>query len=411
MCWISMSASYFRSGRLPHMFLASYRPFLRILAHSLFPMLTRTLKKKYAKHLEQFGINLNGTGRGDLQVHDERLYSRVFFQGSLGFGEAYMDGWWDVRALDDFFFRVSLYYDRGSRKPVSSADTIASLRTFLANLQSISRSFRIGEQHYDIGDRLFSAMLDSYMNYSCAYWKNAHDLETAQQAKMKLICEKLMLEPGMKVLDIGCGWGGIAKYMAENYGVSVSGITVSENQARYAQSLCRNLPVQIELMDYRQLTGRFDRIYSVGMFEHVGYKNYRTYMRHARNLLHEDGLFVLHTIGSGITVKTTDAWIEKYIFPNSMLPSASQITHACDELFLIEDWQNFGSYYDKTLVAWFKNFDSHWSELKPHYNDRFYRMWKYYLMVCAGSFRARSNQLWQIVLSPHGVKGCYQSPR
>lgn len=374
-------------------------------------MLTRALKRKYAKILAEIGITLNGDARRDPQIYDERLYRRVFLQGTLGLGEAYMDRWWSAEALDEFFTAaVSRRMSHGNCV-VSTIDFSAMLRALLSNLQSVSRAFHIGKRHYDIGNALFEAILDSYMNYSCGYWKNANSLEEAQQAKMKLTCEKLMLEPGMRVLDVGCGWGGIAKYAAENYGVLVTGVTVSSKQANYAKRLCRDLPIEIHLMDYRRLSGRFDRIYSIGMFEHVGYKNYTTYMRTMHKLLEDDGLFLLHTIGSDYTVKTTDAWIEKYIFPNSMLPSAAQITPACNKLFLIEDWQNFGAYYDKTLMAWFENFNAHWPELKKDYDERFYRMWKYYLLMCAGAFRGRSNQLWQIVLSPRGVDGCYQSPR
>ncbi len=374
-------------------------------------MLTNILKNKYARVLAQIGVTLNGGGPRDLQVYDERLYWRVFLRGTLGLGEAYMDGWWDVERLDEFFAAALLHRAHDGQHLASAVDFVASLRALLSNLQNASRAFQVGKKHYNIGNKLFTAMLDSNMNYSCGYWKDADNLEDAQRAKMKLICDKLMLEPGMKVLDIGCGWGGIAKYAAENYGVSVTGITISEEQAQHTQKLCRNLPIQIHLMDYRRLTGQFDRVYSVGMFEHVGYKNYRTYMHTVRRVLDEDGLFLLHTIGSDCTARTTDAWIGKYIFPNSMLPSAPQIARACDDLFLIEDWQNFGAYYENTLLAWFENFDSRWQDLKADYDDRFYRMWKYYLMVCAASFRARSNQLWQIVLSPHGVNGCYQSPR
>ncbi len=374
-------------------------------------MLTRALKKRYTNYLDQIGITLNGAARRDPKIHDERLYARIFFQGTLGLGEAYMDGWWSAEALDEFFTCTLHRRVHGGGGPVAAVGLAARLRASLFNPQSPSRSLQVGKRHYNAGNKLFAAMLDSHMNYSCGYWKDAQDLETAQQAKMKLVCEKLRLEPGLKVLDIGCGWGGVAKYAAENYGVSVTGVTVSEEQTRYAQRLCKDLPVEILLLDYRQLTGRFDRIYSIGMFEHVGYKNYRTYMRIVRQLLDESGLFLLHTIGSDFTVKTADAWIGKYIFPNSMLPSASQIARACDGLMLIEDWQNFGAYYDPTLMAWFENFDSRWPELKSDYDERFYRMWKYYLMVCAGAARARSNQLWQIVMSPYGVNGGYQSPR
>ena len=374
-------------------------------------MLTRALKRKYTKLLAEIGVTLNGNEPRDPQIHDERLYRRVFLQGSLGLGEAYADRWWSAKALDEFFAAAVALRKHYNKRVVSAAEFSETLRTLLSNLQSVPRAFQIGKKHYDIGNALFEAMLDSHMNYSCGYWKDANNLEDAQRAKMKLTCEKLMLEPGMRVLDVGCGWGGIAKYAAENHGVSVTGVTVSSKQADYAKRLCRDLPIEIHLTDYRRLSGRFDRIYSIGMFEHVGYKNYATYMRVMHKLLDDDGLFLLHTIGSDYTVRTADAWIAKYIFPNSMLPSAEQITHACNKLFLIEDWQNFGAYYDKTLMAWFENFNAHWPELKTDYDERFYRIWKYYLLMCAGAFRARSNQLWQIVLSPNGVDGCYQSPR
>ncbi len=374
-------------------------------------MLTRALKRKYTKLLAEVGVTLNGNARRDPQIHDERLYRRIFLQGTLGLGEAYVDRWWSTEALDEFFAAAVALRKYDNKRVVSAVEFSEAPRALLSNLQSIPRAFQIGKKHYDTGNALFEAMLDSHMNYSCGYWKDANNLEDAQRAKMRLTCEKLMLEPGMRVLDVGCGWGGIAKYAAENYGVSVTGVTVSSKQADYAKRLCRDLPIEIHLTDYRRLSGRFDRIYSIGMFEHVGYKNYATYMRVMHKLLENDGLFLLHTIGSDYTVRTADAWITKYIFPNSMLPSAEQITRACNKLFLIEDWQNFGAYYDKTLMAWFENFNAHWPELKTDYDERFYRIWKYYLLMCAGAFRTRLNQLWQIVLSPNGVDGCYQSPR
>ena len=374
-------------------------------------MLIKALENKYARHLARIGVTLNGTQPQDIQIHDPRVYQRVLIHGTLGLGESYMDGWWDSDALDEFFTLALLDLERGGKALISSDDVIALLRTLLSNLQKISRSFQVGRKHYDTDNRLFKVMLDSYMNYSCGYWKEARDLEQAQQTKMKLSCEKLMLRPGMRVLDIGCGWGGMAKYAAENYGVSVTGITISKAQADYARHFCRDLPVEIKLMDYRKLSGQFDRIYSIGMFEHVGYKNYAAYMRTVRRLLTPDGLFLLHTIGSSHTVKTTDAWIGKYIFPNSMLPSAAQISRACNRVLLIEDWHNFGKYYDNTLMAWLANFEAHWDTLQADYDNRFYRMWKYYLSVCAGAFRARSNQLWQIILAPSGNRDCYTAPR
>jgi cyclopropane-fatty-acyl-phospholipid synthase len=220
-----------------------------------------------------------------------------------------------------------------------------------------------------------------------------------------------LLERGMKVLDIGCGWGGFAKYAAERFGVSVTGLTVSAEQAKSARELCRGLPVEIRLLDYRQFHGQFDRVVSLGMFEHVGYKSYRVYMEKASRYLKDNGLFLLHTIGTNISSKWNDPWIDHYIFPGSLLPSIQQIGKAIEGLFVMEDWHNFGAYYDKTLMAWFANFDAAWPKLQERYGDRFYRMWKYYLLSCAGTFRARRIQLWQVVLSPKGVIKGYNSVR
>jgi cyclopropane-fatty-acyl-phospholipid synthase len=254
-------------------------------------------------------------------------------------------------------------------------------------------------------------MLDKRMVYSCGYWKKASSLDEAQEAKLDLICRKLGIEEGMKVLDIGCGWGSFARFVAEKYGAVVDGVTVSKEQAEFARKSCINLPVQIKLEDYRHIKGQYDRITSIGMFEHVGYKNYPTFMKVVNRLLSDNGLFLLHTIGRNTSVRSNDPWIDKYIFPNSMLPSIKQIGSAIENLFVMEDLHNFSTDYDMTLMAWFENFDSNWEKLKPRYSERFYRMWKYYLLMCAGSFRSRHFQLWQIVFSKNGVLGGYTSIR
>jgi len=253
------------------------------------------------------------------------------------------------------------------------------------------------------------------MNYSCGYWQHADDLEQAQQAKLDLICRKLGLAPGQRVLDIGCGWGAMSQHAAAYHGVEVVGITVSREQARLARERCEGLPVEILLLDYRELPERFgaefDRIVSVGMFEHVGPKNYRTYFDVATRLLRDDGLFLLHTIGNSRTWPTTDAWIDKYIFPNGKIPSAQEIAAAIEPYLVFEDWHNFGLDYDRTLMAWWQNFDTAWPELRGRYDDRFYRMWKYYLHCCAGFFRSRQGQLWQIVLGKRVGRVPYRSVR
>jgi len=283
---------------------------------------------------------------------------------------------------------------------------------YIINMQARHRAFIIGERHYDLGNDLFQNMLDKRMNYSCGYWKNATTLDEAQENKLDLICKKLYLKPGMKVLDIGCGWSAFGKYAAEKYGVEVVGLTVSKEQVALGKELCKGLPVEFRLQDYREINEKFDRIVSVGMIEHVGYKNYKEYFQIAERNLERDGLFLLHTIGEVRSTKNTDAWTHKYIFPNGMLPSIAQLGKAIEGIFVMEDWHNIGADYDKTLMVWFDNFNNSWDKIKDKYSERFYRMWKYFLLSSAGAFRARKKeQLWQIVLSKNGVLGGYNSVR
>lgn len=362
-------------------------------------------------------VKINGSNPWDIQVHDSRFYERVLVQTSLGLGESYMDRWWDCLHLDDMIFRVlNAGLEEHSKKDLQFLwaiirNKLLSTFTRLVNLQSHARAYVVGEKHYDIGNDLFYNMLDPRLNYSCGYWKNSTNLAQAQEAKLKLCCEKLQLKPGMQVLDIGCGWGAFSKYAAENYGVSVTGITISKQQYDYAVKSCQGLPVEIKLQDYRLMDQQFDRICSIGMFEHVGYKNYREYMRVAHRCLKDSGLFLLHTIGNNYSMTRGEEWMNKYIFPNGMLPSIKQIGKAIEKLFVMEDWHNFGADYDKTVLAWHENFNQAWPTLKDKYSERFYRMWNYYLLSCAGACRAREMQLWQIVLSKKGVAGGYQAPR
>jgi cyclopropane-fatty-acyl-phospholipid synthase len=354
-------------------------------------------------------VKIGGDRPWDIQVYNEDFYARVLAKGSLGLGECYMDGWWDCMRLDEFFHRI-LQADL-DKKVRPWREFLDFLKAKLFNLQNSSRAYKVGHHHYDVGNKLYQHMLDKRLIYSCGRWENVFTLDEAQEAKLDLACRKLALEPGMRVLDIGCGWGGTAKFAAERYQVEMVGITVSQEQVEFGTELCQGLPVEIRLQDYRALEGNFDRILSVGMFEHVGYKNYATFMRVVRNHLKNGGLFLLQTIGSNRSFKRNDPWIERYIFPNSMLPSAKQICSAIEGIFVLEDWHNFGTDYDKTLMQWFRNFHKNWDALKDDYDERFYRMWKYYLLSCAGSFRARKNQLWQIVFSPKGILGGYQAPR
>ena len=357
------------------------------------------------------GVKINGSNPWDILIHNDEFYKRAITEGELGIGESYMDGWWDAENIDQFIYKIIIaQLNEKIRLKYSILFRLFTAKLF--NLQSKRRAFIIGEKHYDLGNELFQNMLDKRMNYSCAYWKDAGSLDEAQENKLELICRKLYLKPGMRVLDIGCGWGAFGKYAAEKYNVEVVGITVSKEQVELGRKLCEGLPVEFRLLDYRDVNGKYDRIVSVGMIEHVGYKNYKTFFEIANKCLKDDGLFLLQTIGNIKSEKAIDPWTNKYIFPNGLLPSVAQLGKAIEILFVMEDWHNFGADYDKTLIAWYDNFNKNWDKIKIKYSERFFRMWKYFLLSAAGSFRSRKrNQLWQIVLSKNGILGGYQSIR
>lgn len=370
-----------------------------------------TAEKSIRALLAQADIHPNGENPWDIQVHNPELYARILSKGSLGFGESYMDGWWDCADLAGLFERATR---TGLGKKVQTKSLIfAYLKETVCNMQSRRRSWQVAKRHYDLGNDLYAAVLDPYMQYTCGYWKDVGDLAAAQRKKLDLICRKLGLEKGMRVLDTGCGFGGFARFAAENYGVSVYGVTLSKEQAAFAQEFCAGLPVTIEIKDYRDVReGNFDRVASIGMMEHVGTKNYRSYLEQMSRCLKDDGMMLLHTIGTETTGKITDRWIEKYIFPNSILPSAVEIARAAEHVFVMEDWHNFGASYARTLRAWHDNSEAAWDRLPDEaYDERFRRMWRYYLLSCAGAFEARAIQLWQVVLSKGGVPGGYEAVR
>jgi cyclopropane-fatty-acyl-phospholipid synthase len=355
------------------------------------------------------GVAIDGNAPHDFRVHDDRVFTRILAGGSLGLGESFMDGWWSSDRLDDLAFRIfRAGLDRTAAEPGRLARAVAAW-AFPRGRRA--RAFVIGERHYDRGNDLFEWMLDHRMVYSCAYWKDASNLDEAQERKLDLVCRKVGLRPGQKVLDIGCGWGGFARFAAEHYGVEVTGVTVSKEQVEVARERVRGLPVEIRLQDYRDLTGRFDAVVSLGMFEHVCPRHHRNFLRVARRCLAEAGLLLLHTIGSPETTNAPDPWIERYIFPQTHLPSLSQIARAAEGLFVVEDVHNFGAFYDRTLMSWNANVEARQPAIAQRYGERFLRMWRFYLMSCAGSFRARHVQLYQLVLSPGGVPGGYESIR
>ncbi|MEQ9843459.1 cyclopropane fatty acyl phospholipid synthase [Pectobacterium brasiliense] len=349
-------------------------------------------------------IIINGTRPFDIRVINPGIFKRVLREGSLGLGESYMDGWWECERLDMFFHRV-LRAGLGNTLPHRLHDAMRVALSRVTNLQSRRRAQVVGEVHYDLGNDLFTLMLDPYMQYSCAYWKQAQTLEQAQEDKLTMICEKLQLTSGMTLLDIGCGWGGLAEFAARRYGVSVYGITISREQQALAQQRCQDLDVIVALQDYRDLNQQFDRIVSVGMFEHVGPRNYGTYFRMAKRNLKPNGLFLLHTIGANKTTPHIDPWMNKYIFPNACIPSIQHIAQASEPYMVMEDWHNFGADYDQTLMAWQARFQQCWPQLATRYTERFRRMFSYYLNACAGEFRARELQLWQVLFSTDGVDG------
>jgi len=368
-------------------------------------------KEIIASLLNRGGVVINGNNPWDIQVLNENFYRRVLSEETLGLGESYMDGWWEAKELDQFFFKVI----RGDL-----AGKIKNWRLFFYflkakffNLQSKFRAFEIAQKHYDIDNYLFQNMLGKTMAYTCAYWKNAKNLDEAQEAKLDLVCKKLGLKPGMKVLDIGCGFGSFMKFAVEKYQVSVIGISVSKEQIKLGTELCRGLPIEFRLLDYRDMNwqSEFDRVVSIGMAEAVGCKNFKLYLKKINECLKDDGLFLLHTIGNNKSVIAGDSWSNKYIFPNGMLPSIAQIGKEAEGMFVLEDLHNFGADYDKTLVAWYNNFNNNWVRLREKHDEKFYRMWKYYLLSFAGAFRARHTQLWQIVFSKKGILGGYNSIR
>ena len=347
--------------------------------------------------LHTAGIEVGGDRPQDIAVHDDRFWVRVLADRELGLGESYQEGWWDANQLDEFIAEVQALDLQSLVRP-RPALTLRILKAQARNRQTVRRARRNAGAHYNIGNDLYERMLGNRMIYSCGYWRRAADLDEAQEHKLDLVCRKLHLEPGMRLLDIGCGWGSFAKFAAAEYGAVVTGVTPAEEQARLAQQVCADLPVDIRECDYRDVQGRFDRIVSIGMMEHVGPSNLKMFFRRCNDLLTDDGMMLHHTIGSLESKNHTDPWFDKYIFPGGVVPSLAQISSATEKDWVIEDVHNFGPYYDRTLMAWHGNVTAAWDDL-PNYDERFRRTWDYYLLSSAGSFRARALQLWQIVFT------------
>jgi cyclopropane-fatty-acyl-phospholipid synthase len=371
-------------------------------------------KKTITSLFSKAGVHINGSNPWHIQVNDERFYSRAL-RGSLGFGESYVDGDWDVSQLDALFRRI-IRANLTSSRVVKLGRTGLDLKSRLVNLQSRKGSKMIAEHHYDLDHRLYEQLLGPYNQYTCCFFNKAQTLEEAEIEKLEMICDKLDIKEGDNVLDIGCGWGGFAKYAAETRGCRVTGVSISIEQIEYARQYTSGLPVEIIEADYRDLPGmypdgHFDKILICGMIEHVGYKNYRSIMKVIHRVMKDEGYFLLHTIGNGQNTTVCDPWLEKYIFRNSMLPSIAQLADAFEDLLVVQDWENYGHYYAPTLAAWHRNFDANWESIskidapKP-FDEKFRRMFDYYLLTCKAGFETEYINLWHVVLTK---KGCRNS--
>ncbi len=356
-------------------------------------------------------IQIGDTRPWDIQVHNEKFYDRVMADANLGAGEAYMDEWWDCQKLDQFFERLILAKIQDKINPAKFIPHI--IKGKILNMQTKHLSKQVAQEHYDVGNTLYSKMLGKHMQYTCGYYEKTKKLDDAQLAKLDLVAKKLMLKPGMKILELGSGFGGLAYHLAKKYKCEVTSYNISKEQVAYGREWCKGLPVTFMETDYRdaiKLSAKsFDRVVSVGLLEHIGHKNYRSFLELAFTMMKDDGIFVLHSIGGNKSKWSTDPWIDKYIFPHGHLPSITQLGDAIDNLWVVEDWQNFGPDYDNTLMAWHANIEKSWKDL-PQYDERFRRMWRYYLLSCAGGFRARGMQLWQLVLTKPGRPGSYRRP-
>ncbi len=375
--------------------------FQRVLPVVRLPDRARDAEAVVRELFELADIQIGGARPGDVVVHDRRFYERLLRDASIGLGESYMDGWWDADALDVTIEKI-MRADLKQKVTGSWRLKALTVRAVVLNLQSRSRAGAAIEAHYDIGNDLYTRMLDSRMVYTCAYWKNATTLEQAQEAKLDLVARKVGLAPGMRVLDLGCGWGGFASWAAEKYGCTVVGVTLSKDQVALGNQKWKHLPVELRLCDYRDITGTFDRVVSIGMMEHVGPKNHREVAKVIDRCMVDDGVALIHTIANNRSLRHGTPFIEKYIFPHAVAPSLAQLGRAVEGLLVVEDLHNIGPDYDPTLMAWSQNFARTYPEIAHKYDRRFYKMWQFYLLAAAGASRSRDGQLYQVVLTKTG---------
>lgn len=336
----------------------------------------------------------------DILVKDKNMFNRFISNGEVGFSEGYMNNEFDMNVksvIYELLKKKKLLENSIKSKSFQYVilNLIGQVYSYLPN-NTLTSSKKNISHHYDIGNDLYEKMLGETMQYTCAYFNKPNmTLNEAEYAKMNLIIKKLDIQDGMTILDIGCGFGSFGYYIVKQFNVKVVGCSLSEKQVEYANNNYKHPNLKILLEDYRNMKGKFDRVYSVGMFEHVGRNNYNTYFNKCYELLKNDGIMLLHTIATNTRVWHNNHFIGKYIFPGCELPHQSNLDGKFIEKWHLEDWQNFGLSYEKTLLAWRQNIGN-WEGLDK-YDEKFRRMWDLYIFGAAGSFHNRHICLWQVV--------------
>ena len=343
-----------------------------------------------------------------IRLLDKKLHYKLLFRPDLYFGEAYSNGTIVVEngSLTNFLDLALMNIGRNELNFFSKLlNKFSGTYRYLTNFNFIKKSKMNVAHHYDLSNELYDLFLDPKKQYSCAYFKNENDsLETAQNNKIQHIIKKLNIRPNQKVLDIGCGWGSLAIDIAQNTKCEVTGITLSENQFNYCVKKAKKLnlenQVTFKLIDYRQLNEKFDRIVSVGMFEHVGRKFYKNFFKKIENLLSKDGISLIHTIGSVNPPRDPHPWITKYIFPGGYTPSLSEVTAPIEKAGLVvSDIEVLRMHYSHTLRHWKENCLANKEKITEMFDEKFFRMWEFYLASCESAFKWGDQVVYQFQLT------------
>jgi len=385
-------------------------------------VLHQTVTGLLARHIQEGSLYLhvssspsrrfgNGQPETHWHIHDPTILRRLLWDPELQLGETYLEGGWNVGSSDALpAFMEVMMRNFSKLGPAPYTHIRRWLHTLVRTGNAITRSYRNVKHHYDLDEWLFRRFLDERLFYSCAYFeKPEQTLEEAQLAKCRLIARKLRLQPGMRVLDIGSGWGSLAIYLAQEADVEVTGVTLSNEQLRVAQADAERLGLQdkvrFHLQDYRKHIGDYDRIVSVGMFEHVGVRHYPDFFRQMARLLKPDGIALLHTIAAAHKDGPPNPWIRRHIFPGSYIPLLSQLSPAMQRSgLMLTDLEVLRLHYAYTLREWFRRFQHHRAEVVERMGERFARMWEFYLAVCEGSFLWQDMVVFQLQLAKrHGA--------